>query len=125
MRNIMDAVSKHRNIPRENQPAEDNSAHTSSPDHSVEEKTVVDINGQDLLQNNISRTESEPSVGGLDRSSVISETNGSTAGLNDDLNEFWIPSPSESPGWESGADESDLGFSGLHTPTEGSNCWDH
>jgi hypothetical protein len=83
---------------------------------------------------------------GLDASSVNSETDGSTAGLNGGLDEiripslsessewdsgtnksdeFWIPSPCESNGWESGSGESDLDFSGSHTPTEGSNHWDH
>ncbi|KPA36242.1 hypothetical protein FLAG1_11006 [Fusarium langsethiae] len=143
---IIEAVHKRRDIPTENQSTEDKSAHTASPDHNVQEKAVEEINGQTLSQNDVSGAESELTMHGLDASSVNSETDGSTAGLNGDLDEiripslsesnewesgtnksveFWIPSPCESNGWESGSGESDLDFSGSHTPTEGSNYWDH
>ncbi|KNB17560.1 hypothetical protein FOXG_15062 [Fusarium oxysporum f. sp. lycopersici 4287] len=125
MRDIVDAVRIRRNISGESQPAEGNSAHTDSPDHNVQENIVEETMGQDPLQNNVSGVESAPTMGGLDSSSVNSETDCSTAGLDDIPDDFWFPSLSESHEWESGADGSDLDFSGLHTPTEESNYWDH
>uniref|UniRef100_A0A0D2XKT3 Uncharacterized protein n=1 Tax=Fusarium oxysporum (strain Fo5176) TaxID=660025 RepID=A0A0D2XKT3_FUSOF len=123
MRNIMDAVHKRRNIPRESQSAGEDSAHPVNPDHNVQQQTVVEINGQNLLQSSISSAESEPTLSELDSSSAISETDDSTAGLHGRLNEFLIPAPSESNGWGS-VNGSDLDLSGSHTPTEVSNYWD-
>ncbi|KAI7763788.1 hypothetical protein LZL87_014228 [Fusarium oxysporum] len=122
MHNMMKAVRKRRNIPNENQATEDDSAHQASPDHNVQQGTVVEVNGQNLLQTSISSAGGESALGEVDSSSAISETEDSTSDLPGHLGQFYIPEPPESSGWGS-VDGADSESSGLYTPTELSNNW--
>lgn len=120
MRDILRAVGQRRTVPAENQRAEATSAQTASPDHDIQEKTVLKTEGLNVSQSNASTAESRSNVGGLAASSVDPESNGSSAELRNDLS---IPSLAESHVWEIGSDESDLDYSGVRTPSEGSNGW--
>ncbi|KAF4950558.1 hypothetical protein FGADI_8117 [Fusarium gaditjirri] len=117
MRSIMEAVRKRRHISNENQPTGDDSTYQDSPDRNVQQGTMVDIRGQNLLETTIASGEGESTLVEPDSSSAIAETGDNTSKQHGHLSKSCIPEMSE-PDLLGGFDGADSEFSGLYTPTE-------